>query len=648
MRSGSPNKEKLVINCLNPGENSKLLYKLLVGLDPNVHAITQEMYPDLEIAPEVRKNVVLSHRIVCRPSESDSDNPLRYEVLAMKKESLLGSGTFGAVYPVLATIMIDEDSRLIYKTHKNRVIKASDVGDIEQKEIAEKENVLGRLTPHLRPKELSRSKGYEDEYGENIPERVLGVMARQPGKNLKAMLPTLKTLTARQRVELTYEILKSYQNQLSKPKIVHRDLNYGNVMLAIENGLITVNFLDLGLSQHDTTGDKYEQGSYLYTAPESIRSHIANERSDMFSLGMLIAHVWNVNENFGLPNDFNDFIAMKCHPDYKIDLAGLFDGVDDVADDVKLSIKALITFLTKTNPAERFSLDLAVMGAYDIRYLYFKGLEGSVEVDLLMPPILATEIELEAPNLHITPVDVAQYKQLLFSKIDEVPSSPHCLDYFVVECDLPVPLACRDDKQKVKDSIEVKLSIYEDREISLKTPDVIRDALRVCKGLDQAHLDKIFSEIESKRDKFIESCEAKYSQRKLTWDNLSQIVNAYRGQGTQLADRLINEVESNLIQRIVARLKAHNGDELVDVKNNLCKVILRFVGENDRLTCDAEDEVKKLLKLIDACKTVQDTKAAVAGFVSHHDKLSNFELYNLLSGLDQVVKDSSPSVGPRR
>lgn len=75
---------------------------------------------------------------------------------------------------------------------------------------------------------------------------------------------------------------------LHKHDILHRDIKPANILLSKEQGAVLVDF---GLARHirdqQLTGSHMVIGTPLYIAPESLEKEQTDERSDLFSLGMV-------------------------------------------------------------------------------------------------------------------------------------------------------------------------------------------------------------------------------------------------------------------------------------------------------------------------------------------------------------------------
>jgi CheY-like chemotaxis protein/tRNA A-37 threonylcarbamoyl transferase component Bud32 len=90
------------------------------------------------------------------------------------------------------------------------------------------------------------------------------------------------------RVAKLLRDLASAVNHLHRHGILHRDIKPANILLSEEQGAVLVDF---GLAKHvrdqQLTGSHTMIGTPLYIAPESLEKDQTDERSDLFSVGMV-------------------------------------------------------------------------------------------------------------------------------------------------------------------------------------------------------------------------------------------------------------------------------------------------------------------------------------------------------------------------
>jgi serine/threonine-protein kinase len=113
------------------------------------------------------------------------------------------------------------------------------------------------------------------------------VMEYLPGITLRELLKDFGALTAAQTLDIIKAVLQGL-DAAHTAGIVHRDLKPENVLLA-DDGRIKI--ADFGLaraSTHNTSTSQALLGTIAYLSPELISRGIADVRSDMYALGIMI------------------------------------------------------------------------------------------------------------------------------------------------------------------------------------------------------------------------------------------------------------------------------------------------------------------------------------------------------------------------
>ena len=118
------------------------------------------------------------------------------------------------------------------------------------------------------------------------------VMEFVPGETLQQRLKRLNTSQRKMSVEEALKITIEICNALSyahKRGMVHRDIKPANIMLDVNNDAILMDFgivKIIGGSSHTVTGAV--MGTARYMPPEVVRSEPADQRSDIYALGITL------------------------------------------------------------------------------------------------------------------------------------------------------------------------------------------------------------------------------------------------------------------------------------------------------------------------------------------------------------------------
>lgn len=118
------------------------------------------------------------------------------------------------------------------------------------------------------------------------------------GQTLREYLQKLTTQRKRIAINVALQILRQTAAALEAAAangIVHRDIKPENIMLT-EKGVVKV--ADFGLAQFEQGGEKLHltqadttMGTPLYMSPEQIRAEKLDQRSDLYSLGVMAYHM---------------------------------------------------------------------------------------------------------------------------------------------------------------------------------------------------------------------------------------------------------------------------------------------------------------------------------------------------------------------
>jgi serine/threonine protein kinase len=117
------------------------------------------------------------------------------------------------------------------------------------------------------------------------------------GEDLQKRLARPERMSLRRRLDLAIEICQSIEYAHSRG-IVHRDLKPANVYLS-ESG--TAKILDFGLARLMTsqlTQSNMLMGTLNYMAPEQVRGERADQRSDIFSMGVVLYELFGGRRAF--------------------------------------------------------------------------------------------------------------------------------------------------------------------------------------------------------------------------------------------------------------------------------------------------------------------------------------------------------------
>jgi hypothetical protein len=199
-------------------------------------------------------------------------------------ERLVGRGGMGAVYE--ATHM-KLRSRVAVKVLSGRLF-----GDASALRRFEREaRSLARLGQHPNVVAVH-------DYGELQTEGAFLVMDFIEGESLAAMLKRERRLAPAHVAELFDQVLEGVR-AAHQAGIIHRDLKPENILISRDEGAAErVRLLDFGLAKltraeleeaHTMTTPGVVMGTFGYMSPEQLSGVGTDERSDLFSVGVMVA-----------------------------------------------------------------------------------------------------------------------------------------------------------------------------------------------------------------------------------------------------------------------------------------------------------------------------------------------------------------------
>lgn len=113
------------------------------------------------------------------------------------------------------------------------------------------------------------------------------VMELVEGETLNEHIDLYGPMDWQQAYEVSHQVAQAVQH-LHQKQVLHRDIKPANILLEASRGAVLV---DLGLAKHfrdlQLTQSDVMIGTPLYIAPEVFEQNLCDERSDLFSLGMV-------------------------------------------------------------------------------------------------------------------------------------------------------------------------------------------------------------------------------------------------------------------------------------------------------------------------------------------------------------------------
>lgn len=269
----------------------------------------------------------------------------RYELVS---DRLIGSGAFGKVYEVEATLAIDQDTYKVKRAGadgKTRVIKVQKHNLYHPIQSVTNEYTISTIAGHLAIKEptIDNMTSYT-------------VMDQIPGRDLIDIMNDT-WLTTKERQNLSLALLQALKIQVTDKKIIHNDIKIENIRVDFSTTPPTVTIFDFGYSElvKDLNRVMKVVGTKGYMAPEAFKLFLKkNTKIDVYSIARVISLVWN--DNINLPESSGEAINFALD----ITMPDLFEFVDDLSENNKTIIKSTLQAMLHADYDKRLSVDEAI------------------------------------------------------------------------------------------------------------------------------------------------------------------------------------------------------------------------------------------------------------------------------------------------
>ena len=203
------------------------------------------------------------------------DNLIGKEILNYRIVSLIGKGGMGSVY-LAEHKFIDKQKAAV------KVINANMANDFTRQMLKEEAEHLAGLHHH----NIVTFHDYHIDEAGNI----YLVMEYADGKSLEDFILNVNGLVVEDRICPLFEPILDAVGYAHKKGILHRDIKPANVVITTDG---VPKILDFGIAKiikngGEEDGDNLIMGTPSYMSPEQVRGEHLDERSDIYSLGVLL------------------------------------------------------------------------------------------------------------------------------------------------------------------------------------------------------------------------------------------------------------------------------------------------------------------------------------------------------------------------
>ena len=245
----------------------------------------------------------------------------KYEIL-----EILGQGAMGLVYKAFDT---EIERTVALKTLHKHLLEGEQGVDFSQRFLQEAKAAARCLHPNIVT---------VFDYGIHESTPFL-VMEFVEGSELKEQLIDVATIPFDSAIHITSQILDAL-GYAHDQGVIHRDIKPANIMVMPNDYLKVSDFGVARLDNSDLTSTGMMIGTPNYMAPESVFGLPVDNRSDLYSVGVLLFE-----------------LLTKKRPDKGVDLSeamGPIDACQHLNDSQKAQIKPILVRALQDKPDKRF------------------------------------------------------------------------------------------------------------------------------------------------------------------------------------------------------------------------------------------------------------------------------------------------------
>ncbi len=223
------------------------------------------------------------------------------------------------------------------------------------------------------------------------------VMEYIAGMTLKTYIEKKRRLNYKETISIAIQVGRGIE-AAHKNRIVHRDIKPQNIMIS-NDGKVKVTDFGIARAASNNTIHSDVMGSVHYTSPEQARNGFVDNKSDIYSLGIVMYEM--VTGRVPYDGDTAVAVAIQHLQDEMVPPSAY-------AEDVPLSLEKIILKCTQKSPDRRYQ-DMAEVLVDLKRVLinpdedFVRINDGAGEKTRIMPEDEVREIRKQAPHLIVTP-----------------------------------------------------------------------------------------------------------------------------------------------------------------------------------------------------------------------------------------------------
>lgn len=256
------------------------------------------------------------------------------EVLNYRIISMIGKGGMGAVY-------LAEHKNINTQKAAIKVINADMVNDFTRKMLKDEAEHLAGLHHHNI---VSFLDFHIDKEG-----NIYLIMEYAEGGSLESYIKNVNGLIVEDRICPMFEPILDGVGYAHKKGILHRDIKPANIVISTDG---TPKILDFGIAKiinknADEESDNLVMGTPSYMSPEQVKGEHLDERSDIYSLGVLLHQMLTGNAPYDTTTLTEQEINQKVVEEPLPRMRTYYKYISD-------KVQAVVDKATAKNPDDRY------------------------------------------------------------------------------------------------------------------------------------------------------------------------------------------------------------------------------------------------------------------------------------------------------
>lgn len=222
-----------------------------------------------------------------RSGRPSGDIPDLTETMETPKEELTTGSTFAARYQIIEELGKGGMGR-VYKAHDTK-IKEKIALKLIKPEIAKDKKTIERFSNELRLARKIRHKNVCGMFdlGEEKGTHYI-TMEFVPGEDLRSSIRRFGQLPIGKSISIAKQICEGL-SEAHRLGVIHRDLKSNNIMIDKEGNVRIMDFgIARSLEAKGITGSGVMIGTPEYMSPEQVEGKETDQRSDIYSLGVIL------------------------------------------------------------------------------------------------------------------------------------------------------------------------------------------------------------------------------------------------------------------------------------------------------------------------------------------------------------------------